>query len=839
LALTAAALLLVAGLVVFGISRLTGSGLAAIGENAVGVIDSDDGRITARYAVGRGPAAVVTGGGSVWVANALDGTVSRIDRRRDQVVTIPVGGRPTALAFGAGSLWSADGDARSVAQVNPGTNAVVQLIEVANAPRAVAVADGALWVASGVDGAVHRIDLDRSRASRAIALGANPTAIVAGAGAIWAVSEEAGTVTRIEPRSGRVVGAINVGNGPSSIAAGEGAVWVANHPDGTLSRIDPATNAVSWTVRVGRDPAAVTAAAGAVWVAGAEDGTVARVDPQAPRVLDTIQTGNSPTAIAATDGAVWAAGVAPQAAHRGGTLRVLLDELTLDWLSPEGYAWPTMQVTSLAYDGLVAYRRVAGAAGATLVGGLATSAPAPSRDGRTYAFTLRPGLRYSDGRPVRPDDFRASIERLMRVTRDVFSPYYGSIVGAERCMHTPARCDLSAGIETDARARTITVHLTRPDGDFLHKLTLPFAYVVPADTPERLDGDRPPPGTGPYRISAWDPGRGAALVRNPYFRSWSPARPAGFADRIEVQVRSDALERQIAEVQRGAADLVVLADMFSSSVGAERLGSLAARAPGQVHSAPAAATDWMFLNVRRRPFDDIRVRRALNYATDRARLIEIAGGPQVASPTCQILPTGFPGYQPHCPYTAQPTTGGGWTAPDLARALRLVARSGRAGEQVTVWVPEFQRHVGRYFVALLDDLGFRASLRVSETGAHFGAIYSPGTRAQIGFVGWALDYVSPSNFIGPHFTCGLLADRRPENASYFCDRALTRQNDRALATPSAEAAELWAAADRRLVDLAPAVPMTNHRALVFVSKRVGNVQTHLQWFTLLDQMWVR
>ena len=845
-AFAAAALLLLAASATFGISRLTRSdALAGIDENAVGLIDPDDGRITAQYAVGRGPGAVVAGGGSAWVANALDGTVSRIDRERDQIVTIPVGGSPTAVAFGAGSLWVADGDARSVAQIDPGANAVVQRIEVGNAPRAVAVADGALWVASGVDGAVHRIDLDRPRASRSIPVGANPTAIAAGAGAIWAASEEAGTVARIEPRSGAVVRAINVGNGPSAIAAGDDAVWVTNRSDGTLSRIDPATNAVSWTVRVGGDPAAVSAGAGGVWVAGGADGTVARVDPRAPRVREMIRTGSSPTAIAAADGAVWAAAVAPSATHRGGTLRVLLpsDQLTLDWISWPSYtsSSETMQLTSLAYDGLVGYRRVGGAAGATIVGALATSAAPPSRDGRTYVFTLRPGVRYADGRPVRPEDFRASMERYLRVTRDTFPPYFAGIVGARRCMRAPARCDLSAGIETDRRARTITIHLNRPDSDLLHKLTLPFAYVVPADTPVRLAGDRLPPGTGPYRIAGWTRERGGELVRNPHFRSWSrQARPAGFADRIVVRPRPEReLEAQIADVQRGAADLAVLADRFDSFVDAGRLAALTARAPGRIHSLPAATTDWMFLNVRRRPFDDIRVRRALNHATDRRRIVDLAGGREVAGPTCQIVPTGFPGYRPHCPYTAQPAPGRGWTAPDLARARRLVAQSGRVGEPVAVWVPDFRRAVGRYFVALLRDLGFRASLRVLPLPRYFSVIYEPRTRAQIGFVGWALDYVSPSNFIGPNFTCAALAERRTENASYFCDAALARQVDLAGAAQGAEAAERWAAADRRIVDMAPAVPMTNHRALVLVSKRVGNVQHHLQWFTLLDQLWVR
>jgi peptide/nickel transport system substrate-binding protein len=845
-----AVLVLAGAVAAFAVSRTGGPDrLAHIDENAVGVIDPDDGTISAQFAVGRGPSAVTAGGGSVWVANTLDGTVTRIDRQRDRAVTIPIGGAPSGLAFSGGSLWASDGEARSVAQVDPGANQVVQRIEVGNAPRAVAAAGGALWVASSADGAVRRVDLEGGQVTRSIPIGSSPTAVAAGAGAIWVTSEEAGTVTRIDARSGTVVRAINVGNGPSAIATGEGAVWVVNRHDGTLSRIDPATNAVSGTVRVGRDPTGVTARDGAVWVAGGEERTVTKVDPEGPRVIDAIEVGSSPAAIATAGGAVWTAVVAPQAAHRGGVLHVLLpgnplnppNGLPIEWLDPTGYYWGTVQIASLAYDGLVGYRRVGGAAGAALGGALATEAPPPSRDGRTYVFTLRPGVRFSDGRLVRPEDFRASVERFLRVTRRAFPPLFAGIVGAERCIERPARCDLSAGIETDSRARTITIHLTHPDAEFLHKLANPFAYVVPGDTPVRRMGDRAPPGTGPYRIAAWNARRGGRLMRNPYFRSWSPeARPPGFADRIDVGVRPEEdIQEQFAAVERGESDLAVLANPFVSYVGPKRLRALSARSPGQIHGAAVATTEFMFLNVRRRPFDDVRVRRALNYATNRDHLAELAGGRDFAVPTCQILPTGFPGHRPYCPYTAHPTPGRGWTAPDLDRARALVAASGRAGERVVVWVPGLARKEGRYFAALLDDLGFRASLRVIEDEDYFPTIFDLRSLRQIGFVGWANDYLSPSTFVQATFTCASLGERRPENASWFCDPLLARRVERALAARGAEAAEGWAAVDRRIVDLAPAVPLSNRRGAVLVSKRVGNVQFHLQWFTLLDQLWVR
>jgi peptide/nickel transport system substrate-binding protein len=846
--LITAAFLVFAALAAYGVIRVMESrGLAGIGENAVGRINPESGQIEWRSGVGKGPTAVVGGGGSVWVANAVDGTVSRIRGERDPVVTIPVDGAPAALAFGGGSLWVADSDSRKVWQVDPGANRTVDSFEVGNAPRALAFAAGALWVASGVDGRLQRIDIDRGRVGRPVLVRANPSAIAAGAGALWVASEEAGTVTRVNPRTGELVEPIQVGHGPSALAVGEGAVWVVNRHDGTLSRIDPSTNRVSWTGVVGSDPTAVAAGAGSVWVAGGEERTVRRVDPDRPAVVERLPVSDSASAIAVAGGSVWTAATAPQDAHRGGTLRVFVPRdplglVPMDWLDWHAYTtWATFSLSSLAYDGLVAYRRVEGAAGDTLVGALATTVPAPSPDGRTYVFTLRPGLRYSDGRPVRPADFRASIERFLDVARglsstETFPSHYEGIVGARRCMRSRAPCDLSRGIEADPSGRTITIHLTRPDGDFLHKLTMAFAFVVPAGSPARSTTGPPPPGTGPYRVVAWNAKRGGTLVRNRHFRS-GPARSRGdgFVDRIEVAVHDmKKVEPRIAAVQRGEADLAVVADNFGSLVPEDRLRGLLTRRPGRMHSNPAANTDWIFLNVRRRPFDDIRVRQAVNFAIDRRKVVALSGGSAVGQITCQVVPAGFSGHEPYCPYTATPTKGGGWTAPDLRRARQLVAASGRAGDHVIVRVPEFREAVGRYYGRLLDDLGFRTTVRVLSFKDD--DTWDADARAQTGFVGWGADYLAASTFIESMFTC---AARGLLNLAQLCDRTLQRRIERAVAMPPSDAADAWATAEHRLTDLAAVVPLTRRRAVVLVSKRVGNVRYHPQWATLLDQMWVR
>jgi YVTN family beta-propeller protein len=837
-----AAALVLAGVLAFGVLRLLEpDGLAGIDEDAVGLIDPDSGRITDQYSVGHGPGAVTAGGGSVWVANRLDGTVSRIDRDR-QIVTIDVGGAPTALAFGAGSLWVADGDSRFVAQVDPRSNKVLQRIEAANAPRSLALAEGALWVVSGAEGNVHRIELGRAHAARAIPVGVKATALAADEGSLWLASEEAGTVTRLNPRTGAIVAPVNVGNSPVALAVGEDAVWVVNRADGTVSRIDPDTNSVSWSVGVGPDPTAVAVGGGAVWVAGGEDGSVARLDPDDPGKAQRYKTGSSPAALAVSGGSVWTAAVAPEAAHRGGTLRADIP-LTMpgavpsNWLHEDGYFVYSWMVAGLAYDGLVAYRRVSGSAAGTLVGGLATRPPAPSDDGRTYVFTLRRGIRYSDGTPVRPGDFRASMERYLAVSEN-FPPTLTGIVGAPRCIGRPAHCDLSRGIESDARARTITVHLTSPDPDFLHKLTTPFAYVVPSGTPARsADMAFAPPGTGPYRLARWDAQRGGVLVRNPHFRP-TATRPAGFADRIEVKVsRLERLDMHTAAIDRGSTDVTWLDDFPPRG----QLPDLVARAPGRLHSTPSPGAWWMFLNVQRPPFDDPRVRRAVNFAADRTKLVELYGGPEAAAPTCQIVSPAFAGFSPYCPYSADATRGGGWTAPDLERARRLVAASGRAGARVTVDVgrEEWLRRAGPYFVSLLRDLGFRARLRVIPPGEYFTEVMRGGSRKQMGVFGWRPDYMSASTMLDPTFACTAHGDATVENISHICDPRLNAAMDRARSAAVGDAPAAWAAVDRRIVDLAAAVPYVNARATTFVSKRVGNVTYHPTYHTLLDRMWVR
>jgi peptide/nickel transport system substrate-binding protein len=490
----------------------------------------------------------------------------------------------------------------------------------------------------------------------------------------------------------------------------------------------------------------------------------------------------------------------------------------------------------------VGWKRVGGQAGLELVPDLAVSLPSVSEDRRTYTFQLRSGIHYSDGRLVKPSDVRYSFERLWTVLPrlrelnpdedpNIGGAYFSSIVGTDGCNARPAQCELTRGIVTDDGAGTVSFRLTAPDPDFLFKLALPFALVLPKGTSPREPAERPLPATGPYVVASAVKGS-TRLVRNPRFREWSSAaQPAGFPDEIVVNTAPEVPGQRVRLVIDGKADL--------TSVGSGQPLSVPLTHRSQLHVQRQPTAFYLVLNVTGEPFDDVRARRAVNYALDRAKVVGFAGGADVATPSCQVLPPNFPGHKQYCPYTVDSNGASGWTAPDVAKARDLIGESGTQGADVAVWWhQEFGEEAGRYIEQLLDSLGYRARLRLfsGDVGDYFAAVQAPGASWQVAGAGWLADYPAASQFIQ------LLSCSFPFNLGHFCDRAIDAKINRALELQErdpAAANESWAALDRELTDQAPWVTLYSFNSADFVSKRVGNYQYHLISGALLGQLWVR
>jgi YVTN family beta-propeller protein len=826
---------------IVAVARPWVAGLTGIPANSVGLIGAAGGRLGEPVAVGS-PDGLAYGDGSVWAVDSTGGTLARINPATHAIVDqIQVGSAPSAVTLTGGNVWVANSGDGTVSQVNTAADRVVQPIVVGNDPVAIASGPSGVWVANEGDDTVQQIDPVTGKVTRTVPVGGRPDGIAVGLGAVWVANGQDGTVTRIDPATGQPSGPIYVGSGPAGIAITPAAVWVANSLDLTVSKIDPATGKVTGTTPVGDGPSAIVAAKNGVWVADEFDATLDRINPQTGQV-STVHLGNSPRGMVAAGPGVWVAAQAFAApSHRGGTFTVV--NSFLPDADPVQAYWPwDLPPLATVYDGLVALRKSGGAAGFTLVPDLATTLPRPTGGGTTYTFTLRRGIRYSNGTLVRASDIRRGLQRQLSFGANP-AGFYDGILGAQTCRQHGGRCDLSPGIVTNDAAGTVTFHLSQPNPDFLYVLALLLAAPAPPGTPSHVIDKAPfVPGTGPYMISQYRPNASLTLVRNPYFRQWSyAAQPAGYPDVIRFEQMTDP-GRQQAAVIAGRADLVNI------SSNNQPYQPLAVRYPTRLHPGIKTSTDFIFLNARQPPFTSIKARQAVNYAIDRARIIQLLGFSSAeATPTCQILPADFPGHQPYCPYTTGPKNGS-WHGPDIAKARRLAKESGTTNVPVTVWTfnDRADKAVGSYLVRLLQDLGYQAKLRAVSADRLFTAIGNSRNKIQMGgVVGWLADFPAASDFFLPDLSChSLYVDpTSTNNSAGFCDPQVDKLASKAQAaqlTDPAYARRLWAQVDRIVTNQAPWAPVYDESySTGFVSARVGNYQDSPFYGPLVDQMWVR
>jgi len=828
----ATAVLLVTGLLTLLVGTRTQSSVPAFPANSVGSVNAL-GRLGDSVKVGLSPDGLTYGAGSLWATNRADGTVSRINLvTRAVVQTINVGALPTALTVAANDVWVVNFGDGTVSRINTVTNTVVDRVKVGNQPEAIASGPSGVWVANSGDGTIQRIDPSTGQAGRAVQVGADPDGIALDATALWVSNATDGTVLEIDPVTLQRGESVQVGGGPRGIALTPGDVWVASQLSQSVTRINRTTGAVR-RISVGEGPNSVQVAGDAVWVSDEYDGTIARIDPSSNEVR-RVFIGASPRGLAVAGGSIWAAsGAFADAEHRGGTLVVAGATIPggQGVIDPGAVYDPTtMSAERFVYDGLVAHGMSGGAASQSLAPDLALALPRPTNGNKTYTFALRPGIRYSTGREVHAADFRGGVLKALTVGGN--REYFASIVGGRRCIDHPAFCDLSGGLITDDAARRVTFNLVAPDPQFLQKLAN-FVYPVPPGT--QTDVSRAPvPGTGPYMIAAYVPKKEFELRRNPHFRQWSfAAQPEGYSNVIDFQQLPDG-NAAAGQVLAGRADVAVL----SPSTAALR-ADLARRYPAQFKTQPLAQTDFEYLNTRMAPFNNVNVRRALNYAVDRNLLVAIKGASADFSATCQVLPPDFSSHRWYCPYTTG-LSDGRYHGPDLLKANELVRLSGTAGMSVTVQgvAGGVGHELSVYFAAVLRQLGYKVTLREVAPTVDYDLLQSRQHVQITSGPGWIADYPAGSNFYDAVFSCATALG----GAGWYCNLhvgLMAAEAHKAEMSDPGQAGRLWADVDRLITDDAPVVALGNATSTTLVSARVGNYQSSSTVGPLLSQMWVR
>ncbi|MFL5897589.1 MAG: ABC transporter substrate-binding protein [Solirubrobacterales bacterium] len=458
------------------------------------------------------------------------------------------------------------------------------------------------------------------------------------------------------------------------------------------------------------------------------------------------------------------------------------------------------------YTPLLTYARASGAAGTKLIPGLAKGLPRIDRHGRRYTLFLRPGLEYSDGTPVKASDFRFAIERLFRIN-SVGSAFYTGIVGAEAFAKT--KKGEIGGIETDDRSGRIVIHVVEPSGTFSYILGLQYGSLLPPDTPDEDTTAQPPPATGPYVITKVRPGRSWEYTRNPVWAKVNgralPQLPDGHVDAIKFKVQSNA-SAQVNEVEQGTVD------WMKNPPPSDRYGDVKRRFDGtQFREEPTISVYYFWLNTQQPPFDDVRVRRAVNYALDPAALERIYAG--TLARTQQVLPPQMPGYRKFELYPH-----------DLAKARELVARADPADRQVTVWTDNLSPadEAGAYFEGVLRQLGFEVKLKEISGSTYFTLIGNASTPdLDAGWSNWLLDYPHPNDYFQPQLSGEAIAPIGNTNWARFDNprvNAKIRELERQQLGPKQE--REYAALDREVMEQAPWAPFGTLSLGTFVSDKI-------------------
>jgi peptide/nickel transport system substrate-binding protein len=506
-------------------------------------------------------------------------------------------------------------------------------------------------------------------------------------------------------------------------------------------------------------------------------------------------------------------GAPPLVPRRFASFAIAMDQ-ELDYLDPGlSYTTEGWGVMWNVYLPLIGYTHAGGPEGATLVPYLARALPRVSMDGTTYTLTLRRGLRYSNGARVRASDFKATVERDYQLD-SVGARFFDDIVGASEYAQT-GEGGISGIVTNDATGR-ITIHLKAPESDFENVLATLFAAPVPAATPPEDMSTDPIPSTGPYVIADYAPDQRIVEMRNARFRAAALGGnvPAGNPDMVTWNmVGTDAAALQA--VISGKDDW-----MSYHPIPSDSLGSVREKYADRLKVFTPANTYYFFMNTHVPPFDDVRVRRAVNYAIDRAALVRLAGG--LARPTENILPPTYPRYPQRALYRH-----------DLAKAKRLVTASGDRGMRVTVWNHDHGADwkLTAYLVDVLNSIGFHARQKIVSANVYWARVGNPAAKAQIGFADWFEDYPHPLNWFDPLLNGAHAGRSYSNNYAHYdnpeVDRLIERLKRRPRLTPVVERA--WAALDETVMRDAPWAPFFNREQTDFFSARVdlGCYENHV------------
>jgi oligopeptide transport system substrate-binding protein len=420
-----------------------------------------------------------------------------------------------------------------------------------------------------------------------------------------------------------------------------------------------------------------------------------------------------------------------------------------------------------------------------------------SADGRVYTFKLRPNVKFHDGKPVTAQDFKYSLERSLnpRTRSPVAATYLGDIVGA---------IDRLTGKASDVKGirvvdpLTLEITIDAPKQYFLSKLTYPTAFVLDQKNVE--SGARwfeKPNGTGPFKLDVWQKDQRLALARNDAYYG-----DITRLSRVEYYLGPGST---MGMYETGELDVI---DVGAGDV--ERVTDPRGTLSRDLIRTPQLSMSYIGFNASTPPFDDVNVRQAFAYATDKQRLADVLYKKMVVKAE-GILPPGMPGYDP--------SLKGQEFSPEKAKAALAKSKYGSADKlpEITLTVGERGGSLGESFADMYKrNLGVTINVEEVAQGFYEGL---NDRQFQMFFIGWVADYPDPQNFLEILF-------RSDSDANHggFSDAEVDKLLDRAGVEQDRDARiKLYRDAERLIVNAVPVIPLYHQTSYGLVKPRVSGL----------------
>jgi ABC-type transport system substrate-binding protein len=451
--------------------------------------------------------------------------------------------------------------------------------------------------------------------------------------------------------------------------------------------------------------------------------------------------------------------------------------------------------------------------GTTLEPEAAASLPKISANGLVYTIAIRPGMKFSNGKPVTADDFAYTFSRICNpATKSPVVGFWDVVSGCTAyAKHPTGYVSGIKPLSTD----TLQITLSSPDAAFPYVLAMPHASVIPTGTGAQQAEH--PLGSGPYEFVSYTPGQSIILKKNPYY--WNKTYP--YTDGV-VEKLGVSPQVQLLELEKGQLDL--MGDVLPNSSYLSVINNASLKK--QIVKSEGLDTYYLTLNTKMKPFNNPLVREAISYAINRQSLLKYVNGQ--GSVATDFIPPGVKGY----------TTTNMVNPLDISKAKALLKQAGYPhgfSTSMYSWNTQPWTNLDTALQQQLANVGITVDVHAIQQSTFFTLAATPG-KAPMTLTFWVADFPDGSDFFNALVSC---ASDIPggQNYSFFCDHAVDAEVAKGLADPANAAAD-YQAATKTLLAQNPIVPLYFGTVTTVVGANVGGFAQNPIWAYMIDRYWL-